>query len=345
MVLVALAGAACGSAVLAGSAQAHSGPANPVASSYVARISSLPAGIEGSVLGGDLRMWLRLDSTKSVVVLDYRGAPYLRFLPSGVDVNTNSALYYLNQPTPLRPPGNLTPSTPPRWERASFGQEYSWHDGRLHALAAVALTPGQRFVGRWSIPLLIGGRRTAIEGVLWHAGDPSIVWFWPILVLLVCLVAIGRIGSRAVDKVVAYALALTALASIAVLTLGHELYGEPFVSVGQMIFLAIVLAFVAALLAVVLLRGPDPVSLIVILVAALWDGLEFLPTLLHGFVLMAVPTFLARAATVACLATGAGMVVLLFGFRFADLPEQFGERPEPLPLSDLEDFDARESLA
>jgi hypothetical protein len=112
-----------------------------------------------------------------------------------------------------------------------------------------------------------------------------------------------------------------------------------------MIFLAIVLAFVAALLAVVLLRGPDPVSLIVILVAALWAGLEFLPTLLHGFVLMAVPTFLARAATVACLATGAGMVVLLFGFRFADLPEQFGERPEPLPLGDLEDFDARESLA
>lgn len=305
----------------------------------------MPAGIEGSVLGGDLRMWLRLRSAETVVVLDYRGAPYLRFSPSGVDVNTNSALYYLNQPTPLAPPKGLTARTPPRWARASFGRDYSWHDGRLHALATVALSPGQRFVGRWSIPLVIGGRRTAIEGVLWHADDPSIVWFWPIVVLLACLAALGRIGRPGFDKVAAYALALTALASMAVLALGHELYGEPFVSVGQLIVLGLVLAFVAGLSVVVIFWGPGPFSLIVISVAALWAGLEFLPTLLHGFVLMAVPTFLARAATVACLAAGPAMIVLLFGFRFAEIPSQRREGPQPAPHGDLEDLEARESLA
>ncbi len=95
-----------------------------------------------------------------MTVLDYRGAPYLRFSPSGVYVNANSAMYYLNQPIPLKPPVGLSPRARPKWEPQSRGHVYEWHDGRLHALATVALAPGQRYVGQWRIPLIVDGHRT-----------------------------------------------------------------------------------------------------------------------------------------------------------------------------------------
>ena len=128
-------------------AAAH-GPIAPISSSYLAKPAQVPAGLEAKTVDGDQRMWLRVPAAQTVVVLDYRGAPYLRFSPAGVEVNHNSEMYYLNQtPVAETPPANLTASTPPNWHRVSGGHEYGWHDGRLHALATVALTPGSAFVG------------------------------------------------------------------------------------------------------------------------------------------------------------------------------------------------------
>ncbi|MBV9803987.1 MAG: hypothetical protein JO130_12375, partial [Solirubrobacterales bacterium] len=73
-------------------AQAH-GPVAPVASSYFAKALQVPPGLDAKVIDGDLRMWLRVPPQDTVVVLDYRGAPYLRFSNSGVAVNHNSAMY------------------------------------------------------------------------------------------------------------------------------------------------------------------------------------------------------------------------------------------------------------
>jgi hypothetical protein len=58
---------------------------------------------------------------------------------------------------------------------------------------------------------------------------------------------------------------------------------------------------------------------------------------------MVIPAFAARAATVGCLACGAGIVVLLFGFRLVDTPEEYAEIPEG--DREFEDADAWESLA
>jgi hypothetical protein len=260
--------------------------------------------------------------------VDYRGAPYLRFSSTGVAVNTRSSMFYLNQPVPVTPPPGLSPRARPHWEAAASGHTYSWHDGRLHALAAVALAPGQRFVGRWKIPLLVRGRPAAITGALYHAEDPSIVWLWPLAVVLLCLWAVSRLGRRRLDRVLARALGATALAGIAVLAVGHQLYGEPFVTPGQEIVLALVLAFVAAALTALVVTGPGSFLLIVISMAALWAGLEFIPVLFHGYVLMVVPAFLARVAAVACLACGIGLLVQLFAFRLADVPEEAEELAE-----------------
>jgi hypothetical protein len=200
VVALSVAGVVAIACLFPAAAAAH-GPIAPIASSYLARVGEAPAGLHAQVIDGDQRMWLRVDRGLTVVVLDYRGAPYLRFSTAGVDVNHNSSMYYLNQtPVGLTPPSNLTATTPPRWESVSGGDTYNWHDGRLHALASVALAPGVSFVGRWRVPILVDGRREAITGGLWHADNPSLVWLWPIVVLLACVLAAWRLHRPSLDR-------------------------------------------------------------------------------------------------------------------------------------------------
>jgi hypothetical protein len=327
------------------SALAH-GPVAPLASSYLARVGGVPAGVDAAVVDGDQRMWLRVAPSQTVVVLDYRGAPYLRFSPAGVQINQNSTMYYLNQtPVAEPPPPNLSTATPASWARVSGDHEYEWHDGRLHALAAVALAPGASYIGRWVIPMLIDGRPTAISGGLWYAGAPSMVWFWPVLVIIACVLAAWRVRRPRLDALAARACAIAALLGIAVAGVGRGLHGRPNVSVVQLVELGLLLALVLWLFVrVVRIRG-GYFRFFAIAFVALWEGIELIPTLRHGFVLMALPAFLARAATVVCLGCGAGLMVL--AIRLADQPE----RPESsgsgsrVNVLDGDDEGLRESFA
>jgi len=293
-------------------AQAH-GPIAPAASSYFAKVLGLPAGLEARVVDGDLRMWLQVPRRETVVILDYRGAPYLRFSPNGVEVNHNSSMYYLNQtPVVLTPPANLTAATPPSWHRVSGGHAYEWHDGRLHALAAVALTPGVSYVGRWRIPVQVDDQPDSISGGLWHADDPTIVWFWGIVVLVGCVLAAWRVRRPALDRLIARVLAVTALVAVTIAGLGLQLHGRPTISILQFVELALILAFVAWGLSRALFRRPGYFTCFLIGVAALWAGGEMITTLLYGFVLISLPAFLARLATIVCLGTGVGLLLLVF---------------------------------
>lgn len=306
-------------------ALAH-GPVAPVALDYQARVTQAPHGLEAKVVDGDQLMWLRVPSRETVVVLDYRGAPYLRFSPRGVEINHNSAMYYLNMsPVAATPPVRLGPRTRPSWFRVTAAHAYRWHEGRLHALASVARTPGVTFVGTWRVPVLVDGRATAISGGLWYAGAPSIVWFWPIVVLLLCVVAAWRVRRPRLDQWTAGLLALAALAAIAVAAVGRGLHGRPDVSVGQLVELVLVLAFVLLALIWVLMRRAGFLSYLVIAVAALWEGLELAPTLVNGFVLIAMPAFVARGAAVVGL--GVPVALLLMVFRLSDR-EQAARPPD-----------------
>jgi hypothetical protein len=299
-----------------GAAQAH-GPIAPAASSYLAKVLQLPAGLEAKVVDGDLRMWLQVPPRQTVVILDYRGAPYLRFSPAGVDVNYNSSMYYLNQtPVALTPPANLTATTPPSWHRVTGGHAYEWHDGRLHALAAVALPPGVSLAGRWTIPVRVGGQLGSISGGLWHADNPTIVWFWGIVVLVACVLAAWRVRSPTLDRLVARVLAVTALIAVTIAALGKQLHGRPTISILQYVELALILAFVAWGFSRALFRRPGYFTCFLIAVAALWAGGELITTLLYGFVLISLPPFLARTAAIVCLGTGVGLLLLVF--RLAD---------------------------
>jgi hypothetical protein len=295
-----------------GASEAH-GPVAPVASSYLARLSHVPPGLVARVVDGDQQMWLAVPKRETVVVLDYQGAPYLRFTASGVDVNENSAMYYLNQ-TPVAevPPTNLSRTTPPRWQRVSGAHAYGWHDGRLHALAVVALSPGSSYVGRWSIPLVIDGRRSTISGGLWHSGAISIVWFWPILVVLACVLAALRVRRPELDSRVARVLALLALVATVTAAIGRELHGRPTVSVFQVVELGIVMAFVGWGFRRAVLTRAGYLTSFAIAFVAVWEGGNLIPTLLNGYVLIALPAFVARAATVLCLGSGVGLMLVAY---------------------------------
>ncbi len=285
----------------------------PVASDFLARVSQIPPGLDAKVVDGDQQMWLQVPRRETVVVLDYQGAPYLRFSGSGVDVNQNSTMYYLNQ-TPVSeiPPSNLTRSTPPQWHPVSGAHAYLWHDGRLHALAVVALSPESSYVGRWSIPLLIDGRLLSISGGLWHDGAPPIVWFWPIVVILACVAAAWRVRRPQFDAWVARWLAIASLLAISAAAIGRDLHGRPTLSILQLIELGIILGFVGWSFARVLMRRAAYPTSFAVAFVALWEGSNLIPTLLNGYVLVALPAFAARAAATICLGAGAGLLLLSY---------------------------------
>jgi hypothetical protein len=310
-----VAGAVFAVALFPGSAAAH-GPVAAVASSYLAKVTRAPVGLTPEVIDADQSMWLAVAARETVIVLDYRGAPYLRFSRSGVEVNERSEMYYLNQNPSLPPPGDLTRKTAPKWTTVTAAHTYHWHDGRLQALASVAVPPGTRDVGTWRIPLRLEGRSTAIVGRLLYAPDPSIVWFWPIIVLIACALAAWRVRRPSLDLYVGRGLALAALAAIAVGAVGRGLYGRPAVSVGQLLFMAVLLAFVAFQALWVASGRAGYFSLLLVSIAALYADLVQFPVLLHGYVLMVIPPFLARAAV--AVSIGATVGLFAFSLRIGD---------------------------
>jgi hypothetical protein len=293
-------------------AQAH-GPTIPIATDYLARIGQLPAGLQAKVLDGDLTMWMRAPAQLTVVVLDYRGAPYLRFSRAGVQVNRNSDMYYLNAtPLPQTPPAGLTSSTAASWQRVSAAHAYSWHDSRLGALAEIALAHDTSYVGRWSIALEVDGVRTALAGGVWHAGAPSIVWFWFVFVLVACALAAWRVRNDALDERLTRVLAICALIAFALGGAAQDLHGRPTLSVVQLGELVVILAFTAWGLARVLFGHPGFFTYLAFAFLALWEGLVLVPALSHGFPLLALPAPIVRAAAVLCLGAGAALLPLVF---------------------------------
>ncbi|HWC85915.1 MAG TPA: hypothetical protein VG388_05225 [Solirubrobacteraceae bacterium] len=299
-----------GLALIPAPAQAH-GPTAPVGINYRAVLDSAPAGVVATVVDGDQSMWLQVSPAVTLAVLDYQGGPYLRFTAAGVYVNTRSEMYYLNQPTQVPVPLHIGPESRPVWVRASSGHSYSWHDGRLQALATVKLAPGASFAGNWRIPLLVDGRSAALSGGLWYRPPPSPVWFWPIAVILACALALRRVSRPALSRGLIRALSVAAVLSLGVAAVALELHGRPNVSLFQHITLGMGLAVAVLALARILLARAGLPLFFVIGAGALGAGFDLLPALLNGFVLVALPAFLARADAVLCLGCGLSLFVLV----------------------------------
>jgi hypothetical protein len=287
------------------------GPVDPIATNYSAQVSHVPAGVQAKVIDGYLQLWLKVDPTKTVVVLDQLGAPWLRFDRSGVSVNHNSLLYYISQtPVEAIAPAKITAATPPHWVKVSSGHAWKWRDGRLQAFARQTLTPGQRYAGPWSIHLVVDGTTTAVSGGLYFQPHPSPVWFWPVAVILLCALAAWRLHSNHLDRRLVRTLTLLMLAALVVVAAARLLHGRPSVSPVQVIEFAVALgAILAGALAFV--RGRFPAALpLIVAAAALWAGLTFLPILTHQDVQLILPGWVSRAATALLLGGGAALVLV-----------------------------------
>ena len=302
-----LASVAAALLMLPATATAH-GPVNPAASRWQARVTHVPAGLHAQAVDGDLRLWLRADPGITAEVIDYRGAAYLRFSPQGVFVNSNSAMWYVNHVPRLTPPLSLGPRTRPHWQHVSSGHSYLWQDGRLQALSRTALPPGSHEAGVWSIALKVEGRPARITGRLYRWPDPSPVWFWPILVALACTLAGLRLRRPALDRRMAIALGVLALTGVALSSVGRQLHGRPAVTVGQLVWLAIELAYCVWAL-VWLMRGRAGwLTFLAIAMIALWQGVSLIANLLEGDALLATGPLLGRLGDVACLSAGVALV-------------------------------------
>jgi len=148
---------------------------------------------------------------------------------------------------------------------------------------------------------------------MWDAGAPSIVWFWPIVMLLLCVLAARGVRRPSLDARLARGLAVVALAAVAAASCRRQLHGRSAVGAFAVIELVVILALVAWGLSLVLRARADALTLFLVALVAIGEGITLLPALLDGFVLMALPAFVARAAGVVCL--GAGLGVLLLAFR------------------------------
>jgi hypothetical protein len=321
---VVLAGLLMALAFMPQSALAH-GATDPSASSYLAHVKHVPVGMSAKVVDGDLRLWLEVPSGTTVFVLDYQGVPYLRFRHDRVWANENSQMYYFDQTPPQNPPSGLKRNAPERWLQVGSGLSYQWHDGRLHAFALEAIAPGASYAGSWQIPLLVNGRRTAVSGTLWYRAGPSIVWLWPIAILILSVLAAWRLHDPQLDAAVARLLAALTLLGIALAAAGRDLHGRPGLSpIGlvELAFIGVPTVWTAWRVA----RGrAGALTFFLVSVVAIWEALSLIPTLFNGYVLLAVGPFLGRLGTIICLGGAVALVfpaVRLFGYERNDEAEE-----------------------
>jgi hypothetical protein len=297
-------------------ALAHAGLSAPVATSYLAKVAQTPPGIEAKVVDGDQRLWLRAAPSLTVVVTGLRGEPYLRFDPGGVWENQSSPTTYLNKPRPQVPPRGAVPGAAPRWKRVSTGHTFQWHEDRLHSLAATARSGAARFVGTWNVPVTIAGKPARITGGLSYAPNPSILWFWPLIVLAVCCGLLLRLKNPRVDAVMALALGSATLVAIILARAGRAFFGRPDISTGSVIEFAAYAALAIAGLCLLAFPRRRDTGVAIAAVVGFAVGVGMIPVLTRGFVLSALPDTVQRVAVSLTLAGCVScLLVLVLGQR------------------------------
>ena len=300
---------------LPGAALAHVGANAPVATNFAARITAFgpdTGALEARVVDGDQVLWLRVrNPSTTVLVPGVLGEPLLRFDSAGVWLNLRSVTAQTDRIDrfDLKPSAN--PSSPPLWHRLTSGHAYAWHEHRLHVLEPAARgksTAGT--VGPWSVPLVVNGHRTALDGVLDYRPPPG--WTW---VALACLLALASsvgavlVRGRAPDGVVALGLAATLL--IWAVRIGRELYGRPAVGVAGAVSVAVTSVVGVALVAGLLHRDRELRIFTAFFAGfgSLYQGLTMLPVLTHAIALTALPSGVARVSVTLILGLGAGALV------------------------------------
>ncbi len=103
--------------------------------SSIAAVVPPVAGVEATMIGGDAFLQIKVDPGIHVVVLGYRGEPYVQFLPDGtVEENQVSPSTYLNEDryAETEIPDEASYDAEPQWEVVATNGRWAWHDHRTH---------------------------------------------------------------------------------------------------------------------------------------------------------------------------------------------------------------------
>ncbi len=294
--------------VVPGVAQAHHTAVPIVALDYRNRVEPSVDGlvaVRASLEDAGRKLRLAVDPASEAVVLGYVGEPFLRFGPQGVAANTRSETA---QGLRLVPGGHV--STRPGaavWKQLTSVHSFAWADSRSWAPSPAL---HGRAVVRWSVPIVVDGRRVAIAGELTHVAPPPL---WPWLVLAALPLLAAAIAVRRNRWLWATATGLAALAGLATLAdLGGFALGGLAVSADRWLLLAIEVALM--LVALGLLGRPRArlIAIAAIAAFAVLQSLSELAVFRHGVVVSGLPAAAVRAASALALGAGLGAAGLVF---------------------------------
>lgn len=310
--------AATAVALLAGPGTALADPAGPTDyDSEVVGLDPERASIDVEIVGGDSFVLLDVEPGVEVMVLGYRGEPYLWFDADGdVWENRRSPATYEN--TERYGIGSLPPeadhTAPPEWRRVAGGGSWAWHDHRAHRMDPFPPVNARRGdqVLDTVVPLLVDGVEVDVRVTSTWMPAPSRVP--PIAGAVAGLALVAALRRRvtvalAVASTTALAVGLAQFTSLPAATKPLWLWwAAP----------AVALAASGAALAARLRRGaatPEPLwaqgaTLVAAAQLLVW-GVERR----HGLVRAVLPTdapfWLDRFVSAAVLATGAAAAVVV----------------------------------
>ena len=315
------AGVACACLLGAVPASAHLRSGTVAVDYRVSIAAPVTAAYAAQIYQSDHGLSLTLRPGHVVVMLGYLGEPVIRLDAAGLSVNAAS-------PTALAmhlvAKGRGVSASAPRWRLQRGRHTVLWHDSRVQGLP-----PGVD-AGRWSVPLVIDGRRGDLRGRLSRFPAPP-VWLW--LTVLALWLAAGVLPMlppwRSRARPVAMLLAVIAAAAAAVTVTAFAL--DAYASPGTWIEGLDVLVFLAVGVGV-MWRGARNLHV----AAAIWLGLVSVAVgllegavFLHPIVLAVLPGTIMRLLVVTALGAGIGAAAL-GSTLFADIAEALRDHERPL---------------
>ncbi|MGA9857929.1 MAG: hypothetical protein WBQ18_08695 [Solirubrobacteraceae bacterium] len=291
---------------LAGTASAHL-RSGIVAVDYRASIlHPATAAYSAQIYQSDHGLTLTRRPGHVIVMLGYLNEPVFRLDAAGSWVNVASPTAAALR---LVPKAQAISATSPRWRLQRGRRSVIWHDSRVQGL------PTGVDHGAWTVPLIVDGHRTSLQGELRRFPAPPV---WPWLCVLAGFLAAGaqpllmRRRDLAHSAAIGFAWMAAGATVLIVLAFALDAYASP----GTWIVGLDAIAFLAVGLGVIL-RGPRNLHI----AAAIWIGLIALavglldgPIFLHPIALAVLPGTVLRILTTAAI--GAGLNAAVVGAQF-----------------------------
>jgi hypothetical protein len=257
-----------------------------VAVDYRVRVFPTRLPLTAHVYLGDRAVRLSVRPGHSATVLGYGGEPFLRIDDTGVTI--------------LRSPTAAALRLEP--QRKS-GRSFVWHDSRVRGL------PPGIDRGRWTIPLLVDGRRARLAGELVRVEKPPV---WPWLALGLPFVAVTALLLLRRALLERSAVALGVLAGAATIVTAAAFAFASNASEGRWVEAGNEAVFALVGLAVIARGSRDArfVAAGALGLLALAAALTKLPVFLHGVVLSVLPATPTRATVAFTIWIGAAATAL-----------------------------------